>query len=238
MIKISALLSLVLVFATICAAQTKPASRTRPAPAIVPIKSVVDPGKVVGLTYTNSTFGFEITFPDTWLIPDNDFEAEMKKSGIDVSLKVPAAIDPTAQRKLNDAARNVTLLLTAYRSMPGTPKNATVRISVEDLRSQPQVRDAVDYIDLMFQSLTLVKLPADFSYSETKAEQLGKKQFAFLDTAGRDEKTRAYATVRDRYAILFVITYSNDDDLQIFRKVLENGSFAMSGSDSKSRLKI
>src|SRR5438874_4973424 len=117
MIRICGALFVILCFAGFSTSQTKPLARSTP--PIVPVKPGVDPGMVVGRTYRNNAFGFEITFPDAWLIPDGDFEAIMKKQGFDVSLKVPPGINPQAQAKLDEYAKNVTLLLTAYRSMPG-----------------------------------------------------------------------------------------------------------------------
>jgi len=111
--------------------------------------------------------------------------------------------------------------------MPGSADKAIVRISIEDLRPNPQIKDAIDYFDAMrvqFRSLTL---PADFEYSETKAEQLGKWQFAYLDSSSKAGKKRLYATVRKGYAILFSLSYTKDEDLETLRQVLKDGDFAL-----------
>jgi hypothetical protein len=63
---------------------------------------------------------FEVTFPDTWLIPGDDFEDYMKSNGIDVSLKTPDSIGEASKIQLERALQKVQILLTAYRSMPGT----------------------------------------------------------------------------------------------------------------------
>jgi len=170
-----------LVFAGVCPAQPKPAQRPRPTPSIVPVKPSVDIGNVTGRTYTNTTFGFEVTFPDTWLIPDSDFEAYMKKQGFDLGLKAPDSLPPSSRFTVNQAIKRVSVLLTAYRSMPGSADNAIVRISVEDLGANPQIKDAVDYFDAIRAMYATMKLPPDFKYSETQAEKLGSKQFGFLD---------------------------------------------------------
>src|SRR5690606_19717553 len=103
------------------------------------------------------------------------------------------ALGPLAKKQF---AKNVTILLTAYRSMPGTPDNTFVLIAAEDLSSVPQIKDAVDYIDVVRQSLLRAKLPTGFKFGETDAEQLGAMQFAFLDTSSGTQKRRLYATVR------------------------------------------
>lgn len=216
-------LAISLLFLSAVAAQPKP----RPTPAKTPPKSVVDTGKVTGRTYTNKIFGFEITFPVAWLIPDGDFEAYMKKQGFDLSLNAPDTLPPGSQVRINEAVKRVNVLLTAYRSTPGSADNAIVRISVEDLVTNPQIRDAVDYFDAVRAMYRTMKLPPDFKFSETQAERLGAMQFGFLDTSSDAGKKRMYATLRNGCAILFTLSYKSDDDLQTFRHILEQGNFAL-----------
>lgn len=217
--------------------RTKPASpvTAKPKPAAADIPAVVPVAKgtaaaassALGRTYTNRDFGFEITFPNTWLIPGGDFESEMKKAGFDLSLSPPPSLGSVDRVRMNKALQQVTALVTAYRSMPGSADNSIVRISTEDLRANPQIKDAVDYFDAMRAQFRSMRLPADFKYSETQAEQLGKKQFAFLDSSSGAGKKRLYATVRNGHAILFSISYTKDEDLQVLRKVLSDGNFAL-----------
>lgn len=190
-------------------------------------KSAIDEGKVVGKTYTNETFNFEITFPDTWLIPGKDFEEYMLKEGIDIRLKPPTAVNPQNQAELKKAINRVSVLLTAYRALPGMPDNSIMRVSVEDLSALPEVKDAVDYFDLMRQTFKLAKMPENFKYSQTNAEQLGKKQFAFLDVTSSEGTKRMYATVKKGYAIMFSLSYTNNEDLETMRKILSEGNFAL-----------
>jgi hypothetical protein len=204
---------------------SKPAVRGVPAPKPAPREA--DFGTITGRTYTNKVYRFSVTFPDTWLIPGDDFEQYMKGQGFDLSLKAPETVDPQTKARLNRSLQHVKVLVTAFRSMPGSADNAIMRISVEDLKTVPQVKDAVDYFDLMRLTFKTIKLPADFKYSETQAEKLGAKQFAFLDVTSGAGKKRMYATVRDGAAILFTLTYKNDDDLQTMRQVLSEGDFAL-----------
>jgi hypothetical protein len=205
------------------AAPTKTAA---PKAAAVPKADALQ-GVIEGRTYTNRSLGFSITLPESWLIPSGDFEAEMKTQGYDLSLRAPNELDPASKAKLNQALKHVTVLLTAYRSSPDSADNAILRVSEEDLTSQPQIKDAVDYFDAIRQSYKMIKLPPDFKYSDTQAERLGSKAFAFLDTSSKAGKKRIYATVRDRKAILFTLSYTNDEDLQTLRQMLTEGDFAL-----------
>lgn len=224
-----------LVFAGAVFAQPKPRTRPTPRPtprpgpmpSIVPVEQSVDMGKVVGRTYTNETFNFEVTFPDTWLIPDSDFEDYMKKQGFDLSLKAPDSLPPVSKVTINQAIKRVSVLLTAYRSMPGSADNSIVRISVEDLTLNPQIKDAVDYFDAIRAMYATMKLPPDFKYSETQAEKLGNKQFGYLDASSSAGKKRMYATVRDGFALMFTLSYREAADLETFRQVIAQGNFSL-----------
>lgn len=185
-------------------------------------------GRISGRTYTNTVYGFEITFPDTWLVPDRDFEAFMKSQGHDITLKAPDNIRGAGKIQINRALENVKILVTGYRAMPGMADNAIMRAAAEDLRTTPHVKDAVDYFDLMRSQFALMKLPADFKYSETQAEKLGVKQFAFIDTSSNSGKKRMYATVRNGFAIMFTLSYTKLEDLATMRQILAGGNFTLS----------
>jgi len=200
---------------------TTPAAK--PAANAVP---AVDMGSVTDRNYRNATFNFELNVPEGWLIADPKAETTLKEQGIDLKLKAPKASTTQEQTRLNGYARRVTVLLTAFHPR-SKDENTVMRIAVEDLRRYPQVKDAVDYFDLMREGYKTIRLPSDFKYSETQAEKLGRKQFGYLDTQSAESKTRMYATVRNGYAILFNLTYRSDEDLQTFRQMLSDANFSL-----------
>ena len=227
--KVFQILLVVVLASTPSLAQRKPIQKpasVKP-PAVVPVREIVDKGGVSGRTYTNERLNFSVTFPDTWLVPDNDFEGYMKKQGFDLSLKAPDNLGMAEKAKINQSLKRVQILVTAYRSMPGSTENAIMRVSAEDLKAYPHVKDAVDYFDLMRAVFKTMKLPPDFRYSETDAEKLGSHQFAFLDVSSKAGKKRLYATVRNGFAILFTLTYTKDNDLQTMRQILTDGNFKL-----------
>ncbi len=193
-------------------------------PASVPVKEVPQPDSkitgVEGRTYRNADLGFAITFPDSWLIPGNDFEDHMRLQGFDLSLKAPETLGKASRIQVDRALERVKVLVTAYRAMPGSKDNAILRVAAEDLSEVPEVTDAVDYFDLMRSQFAVMKLPPDFKFSETQAEQLGKRQYGFLDTSSDAGKKRMYATVRGRTALIFTLSYLTDEDLKTFRQIL------------------
>ncbi|MFN6963716.1 MAG: hypothetical protein ACK4S4_08115 [Pyrinomonadaceae bacterium] len=219
------LIAVMTTFAASHYSQTTTATRKSTAPTPAGAKAV-DRGRLEGRVYRNETFRFEIAIPDGWLIADDKAAADLKAKGVDLKLKAPKAATSREQVRLNFYANRVTVLLTAF--LPhGKDDNSMLRIAVEDLTRVPQVRDAVDYFDLMREGYRTMRLPADFKYSETQAEKLGKKQFGFIDTSTAESKTRIYATVRDGYAILFTINYKTPEHLGAFRDILANADFAL-----------
>lgn len=216
---------LLLFYAFGFAQKAKP--KPRPTPVKPAVKSSIDKGTVSGRTYTNKTYGFEVTFPDAWLIPGDDFEAYMKKQGVDLSFKAPDSLPPATKTKIKQAVKQVNILLTVYSDLPGIPEISVVRISVEDLSANPQIKDAVDYFDAVRAMYATMRLPPDFKYSETQAEKLGNHQFGFLDASSNAGKKRMYATVRNGLAIMFTLSYTNADHLETFRQVLTQGNFAL-----------
>lgn len=193
-------------------------------PASVPVKEVPQPDSkitgVEGRTYRNADLGFAITFPDSWLIPGNDFEDQMRSQGFDLSLKAPETLGKASRIQVDRALERVKVLVTAYRATPGSKDNAILRVAAEDLSEVPEVTDAVDYFDLMRSQFAVMKLPPDFKFSETQAEQLGKRQYGFLDTSSDAGKKRMYATLRGGTALIFTLSYLTDEDLKTFRQIM------------------
>ena len=211
-------------------AQRKPAVKrvlAKPVTTAKPAATPTPPVKPVNRTFTSEDYDFSITFPDNWYIADDKFAEKIQEEGIDLSLKAPDTADPIAKARLDRSLQNVKILVTAFRAKPDSGNSAIIRVSAEDLILKPQVRDAVDYFDLMRAMFSTMKLPADFKYSETEAEQLGRHQFAFLDISTNAGKKRMYATVRNRTAIMFTLSYTSDDDLQTLRRVLTVGNFSL-----------
>jgi hypothetical protein len=211
--------------ASIGFAQAKTASRRVPVKS-VPKKEVAAP-KSAGKKYVNEDLKFEITMPDPWLVADAKFNEKINEQGIDLTPKAPDGLSKVSQVQINRALGRVTILLTAYRPTFGAEESALIRVSREDLTALPEVRDAVDYFDLMRSQFKVMRLPQNFTYSETQAEKLGQRQFAFIDTASDAGKKRLYATVKNRYAILFTVSYKDERDLQTLRQVLSAGNFGL-----------
>ncbi len=206
----------IFVFATHeSAGQNRPKATKFPAGVPVKESSVeANGGKVEDRTYRNSKFGFELTIPDNWFIGGEDFEQVLREKGHDLSVVTTAG----------SPSRSIDILMTAFRSEPGSG-GAILRITSENLKSHPQIKDAVDYFDAITAAYSTDRLPPDFVYSSIKAERLGQKQFAYMNTSSTSGKKRMYATVKSGFAVMFTLSYTDDVDLQTIRRVLETAKF-------------
>lgn len=216
--KAAAIIFSVTIFAVHISAQVKP--RPRQFPVGVPVKETgveATGGRVEERTYINKKFGFEITVPDNWFIAGPDFDKVLKDNGHDLSVDIAT----------NRANRSIDVLMTAFRSESGAGSGAILRVISENLKPNPQIRDAVDYFDAVTAAYASAKLPPDFVYASTKAEKLGTNQFAYLDTSSSAGKKRIYATVRNGFAIMFALSYVDDEDLTALRQMLGNGNFGL-----------
>ncbi len=175
--------------------------------------------------YKNAEHDFSVELPVNWQIAGEGFVETAAGKGVDVRLKAPDNIGKTGKLQVDRGLERVRILMTATRVLANASDNAILRISTEDIRANPAIKDAVDYFDLMRQQFAVMRLPSDFTYSETNAEQLGPKQFAFLDTSSKGGKKRMYATVRNGFAIMFTLSYTKPDDLKTLRDVLTKADF-------------
>ncbi len=211
----------------LASAQVRP--RAKPTPAATPVVEedlvVKNGGSIRKSTYSSRRFGFELVMPPSWYFAGRDFERILKNDGIDLSVKAPNTIGPTARATVDRSVKDLDILFTAFRTEQDKKNVAVLRVAAEDLRLEPGVKDAVDYFDAVRATYRSLPLPADFQYSETQAEQLGAMQFGFLDTSSKAGKKRVYAIVRKGYAIVFALTYTADEDLAALRRVLEEGNF-------------
>jgi len=222
---ISRILIFIILFGVSAFAQTKPKPTSKPVSTKTPPKpsASLDLGTVDGAAYTNRYFGFTFSLPETWQIQEQIVNKIIKDTGT----RETKAKNAVTQKAFEQAATRVTVLLSAFKNTLGAAENASIVCSLEDMRPIPAVKDGVDYLDLNINTFKRIQLPPDFKYSEVKAEKLGKTQFAYLEITKTNANQRIYATFRKGYAIFFVLTFNNEEDLETMRRILAQGNFAL-----------
>ncbi|HMT09737.1 MAG TPA: hypothetical protein PKA82_17255 [Pyrinomonadaceae bacterium] len=205
-------LFLLLAAAVSVSAQIKTPVKPAPKPTPTPVAEDIvakNGGKIVDRTYSNETLKFKLTLPAGWFFAGRDFETVLKAEGIDLSTSKTSA----------------KLLLTAFTAETESKKSAVLRVASEDLTQQPQIKDEVDYLDSVRASFKRTRLPAGFVYGETGAEELGRRQYAYLDISTSNGNKRIYVKFRGRNAILMTVSYIDAVDLERFRDILEKRGF-------------
>lgn len=201
----------ILAFAPFAAAQSKQRTKRKPTPTPEVEDMVVkNGGSIDGKTYSNAALHLAFTLPNDWYFAGRDFEAALRKQGIDLSVSE------------NERTK---VLFTAFRSTPESKTSAVIRFVTEDIADQPQIRDAVDYLDAVRNAYQTMRVPVDLKYGETDAEAIGGRQFAFLDIETRSAKKRMYVRLYKRSAVIMVISYREAEDLARFRRMLEDADF-------------
>ncbi|HEY0658166.1 MAG TPA: hypothetical protein VGD05_06815 [Pyrinomonadaceae bacterium] len=214
-----------LIFISLLGVATPAQSPPKPVSAKPAPKSIapLDLGTIKGNTYTNRFFGFTFSLPETWQIQEQIINKIIK----DNAARETKAKNDATQKAFDQAVNRVTVFLTATRDTLGASENASIVCSIEDMRLIPAVKDGVDYLDLAINTYKRIQLPPDFKYSEVKAEKLGKTQFAYIEINKTGINQRMYATFRKGYAIFFVFTFNNKEDLETMRQILAQGNFAL-----------
>jgi hypothetical protein len=196
------------------AQKTKPKPKPTPAP-VAPVK--VELGKLSGNSYANDFFGLKFDFPLGWLVGDNVLEKQLKEIA-EAQLQTTGG---AARRKaVKQAIDRVTPLLGGYKKLPGMPENASLRVMVEDLSTLPSMTDGKTYLAQMLKNLKMLKMPADFKYSEIKTETIDNLPLDYIESSTGGAKKRVYATVRKKFAVLIAIDYYEDADFEALHKVL------------------
>lgn len=87
----------------------------KPGTEVREARTKLDAGSVIGRSYINPTLSFQVTFPDSWLIPGPDFEDYMKSAGFDLHTINTEALGPVAKARFAKER---------HRSFDGVPLDA------------------------------------------------------------------------------------------------------------------
>jgi hypothetical protein len=184
---------------------------------IVPPPAPVDLGKLVGNTYTNDFFELKMEFPLGWLVGDHALESQLMKLS-------PGAVktkNAQNQKAMDAAAARLVPLLGGYKSLPGTTaQNSNLRVTVESLKTLPQIKNGKDYLNTLVSNLKLVQLPPGFMVSEVKNETVDNAALDYLEIAYGLNRKRMYATVRKGYVLLLTIDSFDDADFEALHNVV------------------
>jgi len=180
-------------------------------------------GTVENQIYTNRFFNLQMALPETWQVQEQIIGEIIKDEG----LKSVKGKNTATQKAINQQIKKVFVAFTCFKEFVGVPDNASIILTIEDMRSVPTVKNAVSYLQLAINTYRNLKLPPGFKYDTiVRTETLANTKFAFLEIVNGPTKQKIYTLFRRGYAILFTLSYVNDEDLSGMIKIIDRGNYS------------
>ena len=187
----------------------------------------VDLGKYESGVYTNTYFKLKVTVPEPWYVMDDETRIEFMKK----SYKVVAGKDENLNAVFEAAELNNLNLLTASQHPPGAPvsSNPSLILIAEKVKHLPGIVRGKDYHfhtkKLMESSALKVSYPV-----EIYEEQIDDIPFDVLEiqiVMGTNTiRQKHYSTIMNGYALLFGLTYTDDEGLDKLNEIISAVDFS------------
>jgi hypothetical protein len=198
------LLALSLIFTSACGAK---------------LKKVMSMGEMKDNTYTNSYFGITFTTPDSWIVP-TDAEKDILSGMDDVQEGDSGEARDERYTDLVFIMKHPINYLEGY--------NARFMCSVENLGLESVlIRTGEKY-------LKVVKDKAEEKYGSkyigpVMKESVGGRDFYTIEVAAENEVVKLvlkyYCRVTKGYALMFAITYANQEDKNELESIIKSVKF-------------
>ena len=189
-------------------------------------KKAITMGTLDGTKYTNEYFNFELNVPESWHIATEEEKAAITKAGQDAiaenNEKLGEQIDLSKEKTLN--------LMFAFR-YPLTHQgvNPSVLCMAENLGllGSVTVKSGKDYLAMTKTGMEQTGMP--YTFGEVTTEKLGDKDFDTMEAtidAGEIKLTQKYyAAIFDGYALVFINTFSSEEEASETKGLLDTVSF-------------
>lgn len=174
-------------------------------------------------TYTNSFFNLQMKFPEDWYISSTETNNQLGKMGKELvtgdDANMKAMVDANMIRVAN--------LLSVFKFELGAPVdyNPGMVAVAENLSIFTGIKTGHDYLEnskkiieqsqLVYKSLTIDEKPIQLNGIAFY------KMKGFLSIAGLELQQEFYVTVRNKFALAFVISYTKEEDQSDLFKILE-----------------
>ena len=188
--------------------------------------SKVDAGRVIGSTYSNSYFGFQVTFPKDWSIQDHEAQLALGERG----KKMLAGNDKKLDQAIEAAEATTLHLFAAFEFPLGTPPpNPSILGTAENLQSNPQIKKATDYLLNARKLLEMGQVEVAFPgpMQNTKISGVGFDVLPLTIKIGAIQThQKIYTTIRRGYALSLILTYVNPEEESALQAILKSVSFS------------
>ncbi len=183
-------------------------------------------GVLQGNDYTNKYFGFSISKPSEWVALDNEARARI----MNIGAKMAFDDDENLQAALKLAKlRNFSLFsFSKYAFATSGKTNSNIMGIAENISFTNQIKTADDYFSNMRAVLKRSRLKHRIGKSVGR-RVFGGVSFETMKVHAEIKKTKIeqdyYAVLKKGYALVIVVTYTNDESKKITENILASLKF-------------
>ncbi len=189
-------------------------------------KKAITMGTLDGTKYTNEYFNFELNVPESWHIATEEEKAAITKAGQDAiaenNEKLAEQLDLSKEKTLN--------LMFAFKypfTHQGVNPNVLCMAENLGLLGSVTVKSGKDYLAMTKTGMEQTGMP--YTFGEVTTEKLGDKDFDTMEAtidAGEIKLTQKYyAAIFDGYALVFINTFSSEEEASETKGLLDTVSF-------------
>jgi hypothetical protein len=187
-------------------------------------------GEIDGRNYTNKYFGFRIAFPEGWFVLNDVGKAEAKERAKTV-IKPLGSMDKQA---LDQAVERTFHMLFVRQYVDATPERPSAilvvmgeLLSVMNL-SPLQYAQAMKSV-MMTRSTIKVEPVGDITTERLAGEESARLMVKVAAPGGIEAKQEYYVTIRRGYAVVFLLTYVDEEQHALLAESLNSVTFQQPG---------
>ncbi len=186
----------------------------------------IDFGTIENSTYTNNYFGLSVKLPPEWSVQDQ----KSQKKLVELGTKMISSEDKNLNAAIKALEQKTINLFSVFQHPMGAPVNSNPNIIciAERVRETPGIKNGKDY--LFHVRKTLESSQMKFAFPEDiTTEELGGRDFYVLYSempiAGMIVRQKYYATVMKGYALIFTVSFTNEEEQTAIDNVLSTVAF-------------
>ena len=186
-----------------------------------------DYGHVENNVYRNSFFDMEVALPDDWFIATRAQTERMTETGKNII----AGNDEGLKDIINASEVNTANLLAVFKYEVGSAVayNPNCMIVAESIKDMPGIKTGGDYLFHTRRFLEQSQMQYRFAEEKFEKETINDREFYVmklsLDYAGLVIRQTYYATIKNGFAVIAVISYIDDEQQAALKSIINAITF-------------
>jgi len=186
-----------------------------------------DYGKIENDRYTNSYFDLELNLPSHWIVQTKEQTENLTKIGKDLV----AGDNKNMRAAFNASEINTANLLTVFQYEVGSAVdfNPGFMLMAENLKAFPGIKTGSDYLFQVRRAMKQSQFQYDSIDDEFKKIIIDNQEYYLMNTsvsyAGYTIRQEYYSTLQDGFCISAIISYNDDEQKSVLKKVINSMKF-------------